>query len=173
MITEELQKSEKDIVRPKDATLSITEFREKITTFQEKMRSMPQAMEGRELDQYCPLKHSYGDGIYVREIFMPKGTLIMSKIHKFTHPYFVLTGKASILTEDGIQFIEAPFQGMTKAGTKRLLYIYEDMIWITVHVTNKTDLKDIEEEIIAKNFNAMDDFINKNIIEAEVMKGDE
>lgn len=154
----------------KDTSLTIEEFRGMIMEAQDKMEAVPNAMVGHDADNYCPLKHSFGDGIYVREIFMPKGTLIISKIHKFNHPYFVLKGKVSVLTEDGVRLIESPFQDMTKAGTKRALYIHEDTTWITVHVTEERDLEKIEDEIIAKDFNELDDFINKDVIE---VKGEE
>lgn len=143
------------------------EFRDKIMEVQEGMLSMEGSMIGEDLDKHCPLKHSYGDGCYIREIFMPKGTLIISKIHKKTHPYFVMKGKASVVTENGVEIIEAPYQGITKAGTKRALYIHEDMIWTTVHVTEETDLVKIEEEIISKDFEEYDqtliDILNKSL----------
>lgn len=160
----------KDIEKIKDTPLTIEEFRGKIMEAQKKMEAVPNAMVGHDADNYCPLKHSFGDGIYVREIFMPKGTLIISKIHKFNHPYFVLKGKASVLTEDGVKLVEAPFQDMTKAGTKRALYIHEDMTWTTVHATEEKDLDKIENEIIAKDFKGLDEFINKNIIEVKEVK---
>ena len=140
--------------------LAVKEYRDEIALAEEKILSIDGALKGKEIEKLCPLTHSYGDGCYIRQIFMPKGTLITSKIHKITHPYFVMTGKASIATEDGIETIQAPYQGITQAGTKRALYIHEDMIWITVHVTNETDLDKIEEEIIAKDFNEYDSLLD-------------
>jgi len=103
-------------------------------------------------DSGCPLKHSYGDGCYIREIFMRKGMLLTSKIHKKQHPYFVLSGDVSVYSDTGTVRIKAPYYGITEPGTKRVLYTHEDTVWVTVHVTDKKDLKDIEEEIIAKTF---------------------
>lgn len=140
--------------------LATKEFRDNIATVEEDILSIKGALKGREIEKLCPLTHSYGDGCYIRQIFMPKGTLITSKIHKVTHPYFVMTGSASVATEDGVETIQAPYQGITQAGTKRALYIHEDMIWITVHVTNETDLDKIEEEIIAKDFNEYDSLMD-------------
>ena len=137
------------------------EFRDKIVIAEESLLEMDGALQGSDIEKICPLVHSYGDGCYIRQIFMPKGTLITSKIHKVTHPYFVMTGKASVATENGVEVIQAPYQGITQAGTKRALYIHEDMIWITVHVTDETDLNKIEEEIIAKDFNEYDSLVSK------------
>ena len=61
----------------------------------------------------------------------------------------------SVLTENGIQRIKAPYAGITKAGTKRVLFCHTEVEWITVHSTEKTDLKEIEDEIIAKTFDEL------------------
>lgn len=156
-----------DKIIRQDTIISKEEFRNKILIAEKQMQKMPDSFKGGELDKHCPLKHSFGDGVYIREIFMPKGILIISKIHKRTHPYFVLKGKASVATETGIVVIEAPYHGMTLAGTKRILFIHEDMVWITCHATKETNLEKIEEEIIATDFKEVDLFINKNIDTSE------
>lgn len=117
-------------------------------------------------DDTCPLKHSFGDDIYIREIFMPKGMLITSKLHKTDHPFFVMSGELSVLTGDGLFKIRGPYFGMTKAGTKRILYIHEDTHWITVHATSKTDLKVIESELIAESYSDLPENV-KNVLEAK------
>lgn len=138
--------------------------REDIVEFEKNFAILPIAVSGAELDKLCPLKHTFVDGAYVREIFMPKGTLLTSKIHKIKHPYFIMQGKCSVLTDKGVQHIQAPYHGITEPGTKRVLYIHEDTIWITVHVTKETDLKKIEEQIIAKNFNEVE-ISNKDMLQ--------
>jgi hypothetical protein len=128
--------------------------RAKMDTLKDILLSQPGAVEGDQ--PLCPLKHSFGDGLYVREIFIPKGFFGVTKIHKKTHPYFILKGKVRVVTEDGNITITAPFQGITLAGTRRSLIALEDTIWITVHATNETELDKIEEEIIAKDFNEIE-----------------
>tara|TARA_R100000315_G_scaffold59751_2_gene35765 strand:+ start:4230 stop:4718 length:489 start_codon:yes stop_codon:yes gene_type:complete len=131
----------------------INKYREKVLDFEQEILDTGLAYTGEEANKINPLKHSFGDGCYIREIFMPAGQIIVSKIHKKLHPYFIMKGKVSILTDSGVQHIQAPYNGITKPGTKRVLYIHEDTVFITVSVTDKTDLKEIEEEIIAKDFN--------------------
>ena len=58
----------------------------------------------------------------------------------------------SILTEEGIQNIKAPYQGVTKPGTKRAIYTHEECIFITVHATNSTTIKDVEEEVVCTKY---------------------
>lgn len=83
---------------------------------------------------HCLTTHRFTDGMYIREIFMPAGSLITSKIHKTEHPYIVSYGKVavSIDSEDWNEII-APYTGITKPGTRRVLYIIEDCIWTTFH----------------------------------------
>lgn len=106
-------------------------------------------LAGRDTEKVCPVKHSFGQGCYVREWNSPAGVLTVSKVHKIAHPFFVLKGRVSVMTEDGMEEIVAPHYGITKPGTKRVLYTHEDTTWVTVHVTDKTDIDDIESEIIA------------------------
>ena len=120
-----------------------------ILAMEDKISSMPGAMFGDDVGE---LKHSFGEGLYIRELTVPKGLLIVTKIHKKIHPFFLLKGDCSILTDEGIIRIKAPFSGITKPGTKRVVYTHEDTVWTTVHATDKTDLLEIEEEIIAKTF---------------------
>ncbi len=127
-------------------------IRDRIMEVEERMKKLPGAMFG----DCFPLKHTFVDGAYVREITVPKGMLVITKIHKVCHPYFILKGEVSVLTEEGVVRLKAPYSGITPAGTKRIVYIHEDTVWTTVHVTKETDLGKIEEEIIAKTFDEVD-----------------
>lgn len=109
-----------------------------------------------------PLTHRFTDGMYIREIFMPAGTLLTSKIHKTNHPYVVTKGKCKVFDGNKIEHIEGPHTGITVPNTRRLLYIEEDTTWITFHVTDKTDVNEIEKEIINDREN---NFIDKELLD--------
>jgi hypothetical protein len=128
------------------------EFINQVYKFEEILSQSPSARFGDDVGE---LKHIFGDGLYIRAIRMKKGDAITTKIHKTNHPYFVLKGDISVITEDGVVRIIAPYYGMTKAGTKRILYINEETVWVTVHATKETDLEKIEEELIAKSYNEL------------------
>jgi hypothetical protein len=123
--------------------------REKILAFEGVLNTHPDAMHG----DCFPLKHSFAEGVYVREIFLPAGCVLTGKIHKHSHPNFLMSGKVEVFTEeDGLQTLEAPLSMISKAGTKRVVRAITDTVWITVHVTEETDLDKIEDHVIAKNF---------------------
>ena len=141
--------------------IKLNPTREKIMEVEDIIKKQPNAM----YDDCFPLKHTFANGCYVREITMPKDTLLTSKIHKIKHPYFVLKGDVSILTEKGVVRIKAPFSGITEAGTKRILYMHEETVWTTVHITRHKDLKKIENQIIAKDFSKIPDWATKKMEE--------
>ena len=128
------------------------EYREKIIGFEKQLLNMDGVLVGEEVEKVNPLKHLFADGCYIREIFNPANELIITKIHKITHPFFLVEGEMSILTEDGVTHLKAPHNGITLAGTKRVVYTHTDCRFITVHVTSSTDLQEIENEVIAKDF---------------------
>ena len=128
------------------------DFRNTIVEFEEEVRDKGGWLSEEDTKKLNPVKHSFADGCYIREIFNPAGELLVTKIHKKEHPFFLMKGKMSILTEDGVVHLEAPHHGITKPGTKRIIYTHEDCVFITVHATGKTDVAEIEKEVIAENF---------------------
>ena len=134
------------------------QFRAKVKQFENALKQV--CIETKQEDNLPALqgyeegfvKHDFADGQYIRTITMPKGLVVSPKIHNQNHPFFVMKGECSVYSETGMQKIRAPFHGITKAGTKRLLYVYEECVWITVHCTDKLTLEEVEEECIAKDF---------------------
>jgi hypothetical protein len=91
-----------------------------------------------------PLKHSFSEGVYVREIFIKKGMFAIGKIHKFEHTFFLMKGKMLLCSEEGVKEIEAPFYGNASAGTKRVVIALEDTVFVNVH-PNPNNTKEIEK----------------------------
>jgi hypothetical protein len=90
-----------------------------------------------------PLKHSFSEGIYVREMFLQKGMFVIGKIHKLDHTFFILKGKLLLADKDGVREIEAPFYGKATSGTKRVAIALEDTIFVNVH-PNPNNTKEID-----------------------------
>tara|TARA_R100001530_G_C4315947_1_gene154389 strand:- start:1197 stop:1688 length:492 start_codon:yes stop_codon:yes gene_type:complete len=151
---------ENETIVPRDTSVykPNQEVREQILNFQSLLQNVDDkkyiVVDDKQSTKVCPLKHTFSDGIYVREIFIPAGMFIVGKIHKHDHPNFLLSGEVTVVTEDGIEDLKGPLSIMSKAGTKRALYAITDLVWITVHAnpTNTEDLKELEEEIIAPTY---------------------
>lgn len=105
-----------------------------------------------------PVRHHFSHGVYARELFIPKGTVLVGKIHKFSQINIVSQGEISVLTDDGVKRIKAPYTLVSEAGAKRAGYAHEDTIWTTIHGTHETDLEKLEDELIAASFEDYEKF---------------
>ena len=146
--------------------------REDILDFQDIISNMEGAFHGDT--ELCPLKHTFADGIYVREITIPKGTCGVGKIHKHDHPNFLLKGKVKVITEGkGFEVINAPCAMISDAGTKRIVETLTDTVWVTVHTnpTNTRDLVVLEKHIIAESFEVFEKFKELNSEKNPFKKG--
>jgi hypothetical protein len=114
--------------------------KEKMDLFEAEIAKCPQA--------HLPLVHRFSDGMYIREIHMPAGTLVTSRTHKTQHPFVISKGVVEVIKEDGSrEILQSPHTGITEAGTRRVLRIHADTVWSTFHITAKTDPVEIEDEI--------------------------
>ena len=101
----------------------------------------------------CPVKHHFAPGSYGREMTLPAGMVVVGKIHKHAHINVISKGRVQVFTEqEGVLELAAPCTFVSSPGTKRVVYVLEETVWTTVHVTDKTDLAEIEREVIATDF---------------------
>ena len=101
-----------------------------------------------------PTEHTFYPGLYKRGVLMTAGRFITTRIHLTDHPFSVLSGRLLVWDDaNGVVEISAPYDGSTKAGTRRLLYILEDTHWITYHANpdNETDPNKIVERCTYNN----------------------
>lgn len=89
-----------------------------------------------------PVTHTFPPGLYVRQITIPKGTLVTSREHLHRHSFILTQGDILVTsdTEGQVRYV-APFAGITEPGTRRTLYANETTIWTTLHANpeNITD----------------------------------
>lgn len=117
-----------------------------IFTLQKCMQQMP-----NQLDVNEGLQHNFHDGVYCREMLLPTGMLIVGKVHKHAHLNIVSRGKCIVYTTEGMREIDAtvhPITFVSEPGTKRVVLSLIDTYWTTIHLTQSTDLAEIEKEII-------------------------
>ena len=87
-------------------------------------------------------------GIYMREMWLPAGTLLVGKTHKKEHICVISKGKVKVVSEEFTDIIDAPHTYVSKRGTKRAMFAFTDVVWTTVHNTQEIDLNKIEEELV-------------------------
>lgn len=122
--------------------------RQEIDNLEAKIKQVPSHGEGDCL----PLKHKFAEGMYVREISIPKGMLLIGKIHRKSNPVFVMKGDISIFSEEGSKRFKGGDYLISQPGAKRVGYAHEDTTWVEVFATNETNLEKLEVELIAKNY---------------------
>jgi len=141
-----------------------TEFRRDVMAFQSEMQEL--LATGQGVAPECPLTHrfipvdkKYGCAVYAREIFMPKDSIIVGKIHRHVHLLFLLKGIIVVKTEQGLSRLVAPQTLISEAGVKRALYVEEDATVTTIHLTEHEGeewLDEIENEVIAPTYDDLE-----------------
>jgi quercetin dioxygenase-like cupin family protein len=107
-----------------------------------------------------PLKHSFSHGIYIREMFMEKDSVVIGKLHKFSHTWFLLKGQLLVSTDEGSNQYIAPCYVNAPAGTKRIIYAEEDSIFINVHPNpdNITDTDELEDILTCTSYKEYNEY---------------
>lgn len=144
---------------------SKVQFRQDILTVQDGLQQLIADGAVESTLENCTLTHhftpkdeKYGCCTYAREMFIPKGTLIIGKIHRHQHLNFISKGRVRVFTEFGDKYLEAPCTFISEVGLKRAVYAEEDTIWTTVHLTqfeSEAELDKIEQEVISPSYDEM------------------
>lgn len=92
-----------------------------------------------------PVEHRFINGMYAREITIPKGTLLTGRVHKFGYVDIMLSGDITVATPEGTKRISGTNILEGVPGRKRAGYAHEDTHWITVHRTEETSAEGIED----------------------------
>jgi len=109
-------------------------------------------------------KHSFGDGIYIREVSVKKGSMAFSAIHKHSYGFFLLSGVLASSKEECIEEFVAPCYIISPRGTKRVVYAIEDCVVVTTHAnpTNTQDLKEIEDANVVFSWKEYEEYLKEN-----------
>jgi len=97
-----------------------------------------------------PLTHVFSGGVYLRQIEIPKGSIIIGKRHRHETCNMLLKGVLILYMGENVptRRIEGPYLFTSPPLTKKMAYCEEDAIFLNIHPTKETDLKKIENEFI-------------------------
>ena len=148
-----------------DNSLQKVKFRQDILAVQNGLNKMIEDGVVQSTLENCIVKHyfspkdeKYGCCTYAREMLIPKGTLIIGKIHRHQHLNIISKGKVVVYTEFGEKHLEGPVTFVSEIGLKRSVFAIEDTLWTTIHLTEfvgEENLGKIEEEVIAPDYEEM------------------
>ena len=125
------------------------EFIDKVEDLQETMLNTSSDLIAKGNSDMFPLRHTFAEGIYVREMSIQKGGLVIGKVHKNDHIWFLLSGELEVATEDGIELHIGPCYVKSKEGTKRVLNALTDSVFVNVfpNPLNITDIETLENNL--------------------------
>ena len=97
-----------------------------------------------------PVNHIFSGGVYIRQIKIPAGALVMGKRHRYETCNILLKGKLVMLSEEDKTPLEVsgPIVFSTLAGAKKFAYCLEDAVFLNILPTMETDPDKIEEIFI-------------------------
>jgi len=134
-------------------TIDKVPSREQIDRLQSEMAKMPQAELVTE--------HYFSPGMYCRKVTRPAGTIIVGKVHKAPHFFMCAKGEIIAWSETGMRRLQAGDVIESQPGTKRVTMATVDSIGITIHKTDKTNIDEIEAELIEPDEASLFDGQNK------------
>lgn len=111
--------------------------------------AIPAVLPTLDLDQLT--SHTFCDGVYLRRLDVPKGGVIVGKMHDSKNIFMLLKGTMTFTGMDGdVKTVTAPFIAVTQPGDKRVGYAHEDCVTINIHSNpdNCDDLVVLEERYI-------------------------
>lgn len=90
------------------------ELRKAAEALQEHMKDLPQAD--------CPVRHYFAPGMYLREMTIPCGIVVVGAVHKHEHLAILSQGTIRLSTEEGVVEFTAPATIHSFPGIKRICY---------------------------------------------------
>ena len=150
-----------------DSTIAIS-YKDKVKQIEDYFVSIADGVDvignGKEItygEGLWDYKHSFADGIYIREMRMKKGQLGFSAIHKHSYGFFLLSGVLASSKEEGIEEFVAPCYIISPQGAKRIVYAVEDCVITTIHAnpTNTQDLDELAKINIVFNWDEYEEYL--------------
>ena len=103
------------------------------------------------------VEHHFSNFTYTRELFMPAGTVLTGKIHRFECTNILSKGRVLVATEDGLVEIEAPCTFVTGPGISKVMTALEDSVFINVHPWDGySTVEQIERQLIVPSYEALE-----------------
>ena len=111
-----------------------------VLAFEKQVLAHPAHLKAKDFT----VRHHFAANVYMRELHIPAGMIVVGKIHKHPCLAMLAKGKMRLLVNGKIVIVTAPHIAPSPPGIKRVGEALEDSIFITVHSTDMTDPDAIE-----------------------------
>jgi hypothetical protein len=92
------------------------------------------------------------NGVYIKEMMVPKGTFMVGKAHKTEHFSIMTYGDVSVMTQDKAFRLTGHNVFSSPKGVKRAGYFHEDTMWLNVHASNGiTDIEEMDSYLVEES----------------------
>lgn len=127
--------------------------RDKIEKFEQSLKEVMDSDRG-DMDAINDdgLKEHFIEDVYIRELFIPKDTAIVSRLWTKERFWVIASGEVTFTTEMGIQRVKAPYTKKVPPGSKVALYTHEDTLWFAVAGAKASDSMEAETELTANDY---------------------
>ena len=92
--------------------------------------------------------HHFSDGLYAKQMSLPKGYMAVSHVHAYSHLSILSKGSVIVTANDKVQEFKAPACIEIKAGIHHAIEALEDVVWFCIHATEETDISKVDEVLI-------------------------
>lgn len=126
------------------------QHRRQIYALESHLFTRPEFHNDKEMEEHGmkPI-HRFVNGLYHRELTIPPGQIVVGKRHAIEHIVMLTQGSCLCITERGQEHMTAPMTFISPAGEKRVVMTMEESCtWVTLHPTSKTELDEIESDVI-------------------------
>lgn len=114
------------------------------------LNALPGSLAGLPIDQITR------DGMVCRTMMIPKGVLLVGKIHKLDCINIVAKGAINLMTEHGSGRMVAGEQAISPAGTQKIGFATEDTVFINIFRCDEVSIDGIETAIAWPSYEAFD-----------------
>lgn len=100
----------------------------------------------------CPVIHRFGPGVYIREVKLYAGSVVVGHHQNFEHQNIFLQGKMTLLMDGDAKEIKAPMMFVAGPGRK-IAYIHEDCVFLNIYpnIENEQSIGKLEEKFLTKS----------------------
>ena len=101
------------------------------------------------------LREHFVGGAYIRELFIPANTAIVSRLWNKDRFWIIATGDVSIMTETGTKRVRGPYTEIPVLGSKTALFTHEDTLWFAITGADANSSEEAEAELLAESYSEL------------------
>lgn len=100
------------------------------------------------LQEDMGIKHHFSQGLYAKEMLIPKDCFVVQHKHEYDHLSVLAHGAVLVDVDGQATMYVAPTCVNIKAGINHKIIAVQDSVWYCIHATDDTDVDHIDAGLI-------------------------